>query len=107
MNEVMGLPGYKWNCRECSKDNFEFESKEKTFCRSCGKEYKFTAVVEKRKYQEGYYLVRPKDKNSLLNGESTEIVYIYFDGYFKVLRVGESLKEPLENFEIIKKIEVA
>ncbi len=49
----------------------------------------------------GYWKVKPKDPNTLLDGNEMEIVYVIFDGKWHVLRLGESKRYKLEDFEWI------
>lgn len=68
-----------------------------------------------KEHTSGYWKVWPKNRNISLGGgwsaygfsESVnfEIVYLFFDGKFSVIRMGQSQAEPVENFLWVKKYE--
>lgn len=49
-------------------------------------------------YRGGYYHVIPKDRDTWLDGGPTEVVYLYFDGKWSVIRPGESKHDPIDAF---------
>lgn len=51
--------------------------------------------------KSGYWVVTPDDDATWLDGRSQEIVYVYFDGKWSVLRMGEAKREKLEAFQFL------
>ena len=55
-----------------------------------------------RDEQKGHYWAAiPDDSDTILDGWDYEIVYVYFDGKWCVMRPGESQREPLSTFRFI------
>jgi hypothetical protein len=48
-----------------------------------------------------YWAAIPNDPDNILDGMEYEIVYVYFDGKWSVMRPGESQREPLSAFRFI------
>ena len=52
----------------------------------------------------GYYFAVPRDDDDCLDGLTYEIVYLYFDGKWSVVRAGMSGLEPMEQWNLLRKI---
>jgi hypothetical protein len=52
-----------------------------------------------------YWAAIPDNQDSILDGMEYEIVYVYFDGKWSVMRPRESNPEPLLAFRFLAKIE--
>lgn len=51
-----------------------------------------------------YWAAIPDDPDTILDGMDYEIVYVYFDGKWSVMRPGESKREPLSAFRFLCRI---
>lgn len=61
--------------------------------------------IPKRQQKSGYWFAVPDNPDSILDGMDYEIVYVYFDGKWSVMRPGESKREFLDNFGFISLID--
>ena len=52
-----------------------------------------------------YWVAIPDDPDTILDGKEYEIVYVYFDGKWSVMRPGQSEREPLSLFRFLHPIE--
>jgi len=54
--------------------------------------------IPKPEQVSGYWKAIPNDETTWLDGGDFEIVYVYYDGKWSVMRCGESTRERLEDF---------
>lgn len=56
-------------------------------------------------YTSGYYVASPVDDDDCLDALPYEIVYLYYDGNWSIVRPGMSGCEPVEQWNLLKRID--